>query len=108
MFSAIFFLTMRRLNLLRVTKEIEIIGMDISELGGVSEDVYAKLRKDFGLFSPLGSPSQSTYVRTQARQSVNRPYASDDDDDEGSQAEQRLVITQKLLEVKHERKKLDF
>lgn len=51
-FSAIFFLTMRKFNLLRVTKEIEIIGMDISELGGVSEDVYAKLRKDFGILSP--------------------------------------------------------
>ena len=38
-----FFLTMKKLNLLRVPKEIEIVGLDISELGGVPEEVYAKL-----------------------------------------------------------------
>jgi hypothetical protein len=43
---------MKKLNLLRVPKEIEVVGLDISELGGVPEEVYAKLRKDFGLVSP--------------------------------------------------------
>jgi ammonia channel protein AmtB len=47
-----FFLIMKRFDLLRVPKEIEVVGLDISELGGVSEDVYAKLRKDFGFLTP--------------------------------------------------------
>lgn len=47
-----FFLTMKRFDLLRVPKEIEVVGLDISELGGVSEEVYSKLRKDFGIFTP--------------------------------------------------------
>jgi len=47
-----FFLTMKRFNLLRVPKEIEVVGLDISELGGVPEEVYSKLRKDFGFMSP--------------------------------------------------------
>lgn len=54
---------MKRFDLLRVPKEIEIIGMDISELGGVSEDTYSKLRKDFGIFTPKGSPANSVYQR---------------------------------------------
>ena len=47
-----FFLLMKKFNLLRVPKEIEVVGLDIAELGGVSEDVYAKLRKDFGFLTP--------------------------------------------------------
>lgn len=46
-----FFLTMKKLNLLRVPKEIEIVGLDIAELGGVSEEVYNKLKRDFGITS---------------------------------------------------------
>lgn len=52
LFSISFFLTMKKFNLLRVPKEIEIIGMDISELGALSEETYGKLRKDFGIFTP--------------------------------------------------------
>lgn len=47
-----FFLLMKKLDLLRVPKEIEVVGLDISELGGVSEEVYTKLRKDFGFLTP--------------------------------------------------------
>jgi hypothetical protein len=43
---------MKRFNLLRVSKEIEIIGMDISELGGVSEEMYNKLKRDFDIATP--------------------------------------------------------
>lgn len=47
MSSTIFF-TLRRLGLFRVDKAIEIIGLDIAEMGGLSEEVYEKIRKDFG------------------------------------------------------------
>ena len=50
---------MRKLNLLRVPKEIEIIGMDISELGGVSSDMYARLKRDFDIATPNASPFAS-------------------------------------------------
>lgn len=70
-----FFLLMKRLNLLRVPKEIEVVGLDISELGGVSEDVYAKLRKDFGFLTPQASAVQSfkekRSMHMQARASLN-------------------------------------
>jgi ammonium transporter, Amt family len=54
-----FFLLMRRLNLLRVPKEIEVIGLDISELGGVPDEVYQKLKRDFGFLSPSASVTAS-------------------------------------------------
>lgn len=53
------FLILNKLNLFRVPKEIEIIGLDISEMGGLSDDMYSKLRKDFAINSPRGSPAQS-------------------------------------------------
>jgi hypothetical protein len=59
---------MRKLDLLRVPKEIEIIGLDISELGGVSEEVYSKLRKDFGFLSPGASVTQSFNVKRSMNQ----------------------------------------
>lgn len=46
---------MKKLDLLRVPKEIEVIGLDISELGGVPDEVYSKLKKDFGFLSPGAS-----------------------------------------------------
>jgi ammonia channel protein AmtB len=39
-FSIIFFLSMKKLGLLRIKKEIEIIGLDIAELGGLTDEVY--------------------------------------------------------------------
>ncbi len=38
--SIIFFLSMKRMGLLRIKKEIEIIGLDIAELGGLTDEVY--------------------------------------------------------------------
>lgn len=69
-----FFLIMKRFDLLRVPKEIEVVGLDISELGGVSEEVYSKLKKDFGFLTPQGSAVQSFRARRSmldARNSVN-------------------------------------
>jgi Amt family ammonium transporter len=45
--SAIFY-ALKRLGLFRVDKAIEIIGLDIAEMGGLSEDIYEKVRRDFG------------------------------------------------------------
>lgn len=50
-----FFLLMKKFDLLRVPKEIEVIGLDISELGGIPDEVYQKLKKDFGFLSPGAS-----------------------------------------------------
>jgi ammonium transporter, Amt family len=46
--SGTIFLTLKRLGLFRVDKAIELIGLDIAEMGGLSEDVYEKIRKEFG------------------------------------------------------------
>ena len=35
------------------------MGLDVAEMGGVSEEIYAKLRKEFGVQSPLATPMQS-------------------------------------------------
>jgi hypothetical protein len=34
--------------LFRVDQAIEIIGLDIAEMGGLSEDIYEKVRREFG------------------------------------------------------------
>jgi hypothetical protein len=39
---------MKKLNLLRIEKEIEIIGLDVAELGGLSDDVYQKIKIEYG------------------------------------------------------------
>jgi len=55
--SGTIFLTLKRLGLFRVDKAIELIGLDIAEMGGLSEDVYEKIRKEFGNgISPPQSP----------------------------------------------------
>lgn len=87
---------MKRFDLLRVPKEIEIIGMDVSELGAMSEDMYAKLRKDFGFLTPSASPNYSTYLRNKSslrvpgRESVNRGY-------QDSEADGEDIVVQKLV-----------
>jgi len=65
--SILLFWTLNRFGLFRVPKEIEIMGMDIAEMGGVPEDVYAKLRKDFGVASPLNSMMSSMESRIDKR-----------------------------------------
>lgn len=48
---------MKRLGLFRVDKAIELIGLDIAEMGGLSDDVYERIRRDFGgNLSPAMSP----------------------------------------------------
>lgn len=52
---------MKRLGLFRIDKAIEIIGLDIAEMGGVGEDIYEKMRREFGGSihnSPRHSPRQ--------------------------------------------------
>ena len=46
--SICFFLTMKKLGLLRIPKEIEIVGLDIAELGGLTEEVYQKIKVEYG------------------------------------------------------------
>lgn len=53
-----YFYIMRRTGRLRLDKNIEIVGLDIAELGGVSEELYKKMSVEFGA-SPLMSPSMS-------------------------------------------------
>jgi ammonium transporter, Amt family len=47
-FAISFFLLMKKLDLLRIKKEIEIVGLDIAELGGLTEEVYQKVKIDYG------------------------------------------------------------
>jgi ammonium transporter, Amt family len=44
--SSALFLIMKKLGYLRIDRTIEIIGMDIAELGGLSEELYEKMRKE--------------------------------------------------------------
>ena len=52
---------MKRLGLLRIDKAIEIIGLDIAEMGGVSEEIYEKMRREFGgsIYSPRNQSAMS-------------------------------------------------
>jgi ammonia channel protein AmtB len=57
----IIFYTLKKLDLFRIEKSIEIIGLDIAEMGGVPEELYEKMRRDFGgsvNVSPAGSFNQ--------------------------------------------------
>ncbi len=47
-FSILFFFSMKKLNLLRIGKEIEIIGLDIAELGGMTDEVYQRIKIEYG------------------------------------------------------------
>jgi hypothetical protein len=54
------FFALKRMGLFRVDKAIELIGLDIAEMGGLSEEVYEKIRKEFGNgVSPPQSPQNS-------------------------------------------------
>lgn len=55
--SGTIFFTLKRLGLFRVDKAIELIGLDIAEMGGLSEEVYEKIRKEFGNgVTPMQTP----------------------------------------------------
>ena len=42
--SIVFFSTVKKLGILRIGKEIEIVGLDIAELGGMTQEAYLKLK----------------------------------------------------------------
>lgn len=57
-FSITFFMIMKKLNYLRIQKEVEIIGLDVAELGGLTEEVYSKIKIEYGrnlIYSPNAS-----------------------------------------------------
>jgi hypothetical protein len=39
---------MKRLGMLRIEREIEIIGLDIAELGGMTDEIYQKIKIEYG------------------------------------------------------------
>jgi Amt family ammonium transporter len=67
--ASITFYIMNRLGFLRVDKAIEIIGLDIAEMGGLSEEIYDRIRKDLGL-NQTGSPKNN--MRNPSLQSPNQ------------------------------------
>ena len=45
--SIIIFTILKKTGLLRIDRAIEIIGLDIAEMGGVSDEVYNKIKQEF-------------------------------------------------------------
>jgi hypothetical protein len=41
------FMGLKKAGLLRIDKSIEIIGLDIAEMGGVPDEVYQKVKQEF-------------------------------------------------------------
>lgn len=39
-FALVFFGSMKKLGMLRIEKEMEIVGLDICELGGMTDEIY--------------------------------------------------------------------
>ena len=55
-----FFLVLMKLGLFRLPKEIEVIGTDVSEMGGMPLWMYEKIRHQYSLTnSLLSSPNLS-------------------------------------------------
>ena len=42
--SIIVFFVLKKTGLLRIDRAVEIIGLDIAEMGGVSDEVYNKIK----------------------------------------------------------------
>ena len=47
-----YFLIMKRLDKFRIDETIEIIGLDIAEMGGLSKNLFEKIKQDNVLQSP--------------------------------------------------------
>lgn len=62
-FSVLFFYSMKRAGLLRIEKEIEIIGLDIAELGGMTDEMYQKIKIDYGNRNTIYTPDMETARR---------------------------------------------
>jgi hypothetical protein len=77
-----------------VPKEIEIMGLDIAEMGGVNEEIYSKLRTDFGVISPSMSPTQSNITPLQ-QQRGQRLLSLDN------------IAKQKLINLEREQKEAE-
>ena len=45
--SIVIFMILKRTGLLRIDRSIEVIGLDIAEMGGVSDEVYDKVKQEF-------------------------------------------------------------
>lgn len=45
--SFIIFFSLKRAGLLRIDRSVEIIGQDIAEMGGVSDEIYNKIKQEF-------------------------------------------------------------
>ncbi len=58
-----YFLIMKRLNKFRIDETIEIIGLDIAEMGGLSKNLFEKIKQD----NVLQSPQLSMLSRAQSR-----------------------------------------
>lgn len=41
---------MQRLGILRVDKEVEVVGLDMAELGGMTQELYSKLKVEYGQY----------------------------------------------------------
>lgn len=52
--SLAFFLAMKRIGKFRIDLSIEVIGMDVAEMGGLSAELLDKIRKE-GAYSPSNS-----------------------------------------------------
>ena len=52
-----FFYMLKKLHLFRIEKEIELLGTDISEMGGVPQGLYEKLRLEYATYI---TPNAST------------------------------------------------
>lgn len=61
MISTLYFLLMKSVNKFRIDKSIEIIGLDIAEMGGLSEELFDKIWKETA-FSRANSLSMSPGV----------------------------------------------
>lgn len=57
-----FFLLMNKLKLLRINKEIEIIGLDIAELGGMTDEIYQRIKIEYGR-NLISSPEVSRLLK---------------------------------------------
>ena len=42
--SIVIFFVLKKTGLLRIDRAVEIIGLDIAEMGGVSDEVYNKIK----------------------------------------------------------------
>ena len=72
--SSIYFLTMKKLGKFRIDKTIEIIGLDIAEMGGLSNELFEDMRKENVLYSPNNSMAFRNSFPRNVNESENRTF----------------------------------